>query len=153
MQVLIQPASVRWIDQIWSIESESFAATWSREALAALLADPRAVFLVALVSDQQAQLAGYALCWEVVDELHMLKIAGSPRFRRQGIGRQMVQQLIQRARRSNMRVIQLEVRANNDTALGFYRALGFVQAGLRPGYYTDSGEDAVLLDFQMGGGA
>jgi len=75
-------------------------------------------------------------------------VAGS--YRRQGLGRTMLAHLIFWARRNGKDSLTLEVRTGNRQALGLYRSLGFTQIGVHEGYYSDTGEDALLLELRLG---
>jgi ribosomal-protein-alanine N-acetyltransferase len=78
-----------------------------------------------------------------------LNIAVHPARRGQGIGRALLSECIRRAARAGASLIFLEVRAGNEAAERLYRSMGFVFRGVRKGYYTDTGEDAVILDREV----
>lgn len=89
--------------------------------------------------------AGYALTWKVVDEVHLLDVAVAPSLRRRGVGRALVEDVVARARAEGAARILLEVRASNAAAVELYLGLGFARFNLRASYYAD-GEDAVEME-------
>lgn len=91
-------------------------------------------------------LAGYRV---LVDELHVMLIAVHPSWRRRGLGGRLLAALLAEGRERGCRLATLEVRAGNQAAIALYRAFGLVEAGRRPGYYPDNGEDALILSRQL----
>ncbi len=87
---------------------------------------------------------GYVLFWHVADEIHLLNVAVDPAWRRRGIGRALVEDVIAYARANDASKILLEVRASNDAALHLYERLGFERFNVRRKYYSD-GEDGVEM--------
>jgi ribosomal-protein-alanine N-acetyltransferase len=78
-----------------------------------------------------------------------LNIAVHPSRRGEGIGRALLSECIRRSARAGASLIFLEVRAGNEAAKRLYRSMGFAFRGVRKGYYTDTGEDAVILDREV----
>jgi ribosomal-protein-alanine N-acetyltransferase len=78
-------------------------------------------------------------------EAHIVTIATHPDFRRQGLGRRLLQAMIDKAIDAGALEITLEVRASNYAAQALYRSMGFVVVGVRKHYYHDNGEDAILM--------
>jgi [ribosomal protein S18]-alanine N-acetyltransferase len=87
----------------------------------------------------------FALAWSVADELHLLDMASHPEHRRQGHARALLNELLSHARRERKRLVLLEVRQSNEPAIRLYRSAGFEATGVRRGYYSDTGEDAVEM--------
>ncbi len=90
------------------------------------------------------QLIGYAGGWIVDGDVQILKVGVDPAWRRHGIARELLSRIASDARDLGARTCSLEVRAGNDGAQAFYRALGFESLGTRPRYYSD-GEDALIM--------
>ena len=90
------------------------------------------------------QLIGYAGGWVVDGDVQILKVGVDPAWRRHGIARELLSRIASDARDLGARTCSLEVRAGNDGAQAFYRALGFESLGTRPRYYSD-GEDALIM--------
>ncbi len=90
------------------------------------------------------QLIGYAGGWIVDGDVQILKVGVDPAWRRHGIARELLSRVASDARDLGARTCSLEVRAGNEGAQAFYRALGFESLGARPRYYSD-GEDALIM--------
>jgi [ribosomal protein S18]-alanine N-acetyltransferase len=125
------------------IERESFSDPWSLPALLGEL-DPSSLHLP-LVAELDGEIAGYLMAWRVHDELHILNLAVAGRLRRRGVAQALMAAAMDDGRRAGLRIVTLEVRAGNAGAQSFYRQLGFRQDGIRPGYYPDTGEDALIM--------
>ena len=83
--------------------------------------------------------------WLVLDEGHITNIAVHPDYRGRGIGEKLVLAMLELARNSGIAGVTLEVRVSNNAAKKLYNKLGFVDSGIRKGYYSDTGEDAVIM--------
>ncbi len=83
--------------------------------------------------------------WVMVNEAHITTIAVRDAYRRQGIGEWLLVSLIDMATQLKARMITLEVRVSNKEAQSLYKKYGFQKVGVRRGYYSDNGEDAVLM--------
>lgn len=93
---------------------------------------------------------GFACASAVADEVELQSLAVERASRGKGIGSALLEAVVEWAGESGYRTVHLEVRAGNRPALGLYRRFGFAQAGIRPGYYQDNGEDALLLTREIG---
>jgi len=91
-------------------------------------------------------LLGWSCFLLVVDEAELLKIAVVPAWRRQGIGRALLQDVFTSAARAGARRLFLEVRQRNLAARELYRKMGFTEIGRRPGYYDNPPDDALVLE-------
>lgn len=96
-------------------------------------------------SSGRQYIKGFAGLWITADEAHITNIAVRGINRRQGIGELLLILVIALAMELNAHIITLEVRASNTAAQNLYYKYGFAQVGLRRGYYTDNGEDAVIM--------
>ena len=96
-------------------------------------------------SSGRQYIKGFAGLWIMADEAHITNIAVRGIHRRQGIGELLLILVIALVMELNARIITLEVRASNTAAQNLYHKYGFAQVGLRRGYYTDNGEDAVIM--------
>lgn len=90
-------------------------------------------------------IVGFAGFWTMLNEAHIIAIAVRNNYRRKGIGEGLLISVIELATQLNANVITLEVRASNVVAQALYKKYGFQVAGRRPRYYSDNGEDAVLM--------
>jgi len=98
-----------------------------------------------LRSSATGQPLAFSLAWSVADELHLLDMVSDPEHRRQGHARALLQELLNYARRAQKRLFLLEVRQSNEPAIRLYRSAGFETTGVRRGYYSDTGEDALEM--------
>jgi ribosomal-protein-alanine N-acetyltransferase len=129
--------------QVATIEADSFALPWRIEHFAVeLCAGPCAVARVLLVD---GQVAGYASAWLLLDELKINKLAVAGAFRRRGLGRLLVERLLDEARARGVRAVRLEVRESNRAAQALYLGGGFAVTSTVRGGYAD-GETALLME-------
>ncbi len=105
----------------------------------------RDVARVWVARDEPSEVAGFLLAWAVADEVHLINIATRPQLRRRGIGQALMVTLLDFAAQMRARLIVLEVRRSNSAAIRLYRSNGFCAIGVRRGYYSDSGEDAIEM--------
>jgi len=141
--ISIEPMKMSDLKQVLAIENMSFPAPWSRQAFISELTYNRAA--IYLVARQDDQIIGYAGMWVVVDEAHITNIAVHPAWRRLGVGRRLMDRLVEIAQANRCRAITLEVRKSNLAAQNLYTQYGFTAQGLRRGYYSDNGEDAIIM--------
>ncbi|MBE3596884.1 MAG: ribosomal protein S18-alanine N-acetyltransferase [Hydrogenibacillus sp.] len=98
-----------------------------------------------VVLEDDGAIIGYAGMWLVFDEAHVTNIAVHPAHRGRGYGARLLKHLTDIARDHSISKMTLEVRASNAVARRLYAKFGFRAAGLRPGYYEDTGEDAIIM--------
>ena len=128
--------------QIAEIEKLCFSDPWSEKSVASELENRLSLWLVAMDGDR---VAGYVGSQSVLDEADMMNVAVHPDYRRQGIGRDLVLALAEALRKKGIRGLMLEVRQSNAPAIALYEQLGFGQVGLRPNYYRNPKENALIL--------
>jgi N6-L-threonylcarbamoyladenine synthase len=131
------------LDHVLAIERVSFPSPWSRGLFLDELLQPatRAWF----VADSPWGLLGYAGLMEVEDEGHLLNLAVRADARGRGVATALIAAVLEEARRRGVHRLTLEVRPSNAVALEAYRRAGFEDVGRRPGYYSDTGEDAIIM--------
>jgi ribosomal-protein-alanine N-acetyltransferase len=100
------------------------------------------------VAEADGRILGTLVLWLILDEAHIATIATHPDFRRQGIGERILIEALRAAYAEGARRAFLEVRAGNAAAQAMYRKYGFDVTGLRPHYYKDNNEDAVLMTLE-----
>ncbi|HAN86889.1 MAG: ribosomal protein S18-alanine N-acetyltransferase [Bacillota bacterium] len=144
MELPPSPMSLNDIDQVLQIERLSFSIPWSRHAFVdELLRNEQARYVV--VRDPNGVVLGYGGMWLILDEAHVTNVAVHPEYRRQGIARAIMKSLMETAVCLGATRMTLETRLSNLPAQELYRSLGFVAAGVRPGYYIDDHEDALVM--------
>jgi [ribosomal protein S18]-alanine N-acetyltransferase len=136
------------LDSVMQIEQLSFRAPWSRQVFLEELSRPWA-FLDVMRATSSRSVVGFCNYWRVADEIHILKIAIHPDARRMGFGSRLLGHILDFARRHRCRLVTLEVRRSNEPAQRVYRRFGFKAVGLRPSYYADDNEDAVVMLLEM----
>ncbi len=127
---------------VYEIECEAFSAPWPKSAFEEEAENTIAYYIVAEV---RGDVVAYGGMWFAYDEAHIMNIAVRKAWRAQKIGTRLVAQMIAAAEQRGSAYMYLEVRQSNSPAIHTYRKLGFVQYGIREGYYTDNGEDALLM--------
>ncbi|MGW8185850.1 MAG: ribosomal protein S18-alanine N-acetyltransferase [Desulfobacterales bacterium] len=132
------------IDGIIAIEESSFQQPWQRISFLDELSCRDALDVVVL-DPRCGQILAYACLRLTLDEIHLLKIAVAPRWRRRGIATWLLDYCLGLGQRRKARKVYLEVRPSNGSAMDFYRKIGFRIIGSRPKYYTDTGEDALIM--------
>ncbi|MCB9786942.1 MAG: ribosomal protein S18-alanine N-acetyltransferase [Deltaproteobacteria bacterium] len=137
------------LDEILAVESRSFEDPWPEEVFRAELRHCWSHCHV-LRSDEDNALLGYIVFWSVADEVHLLNIAVDPTRRHHHHGRMLVDFMLDFARAEKARFVTLEVRRSNVAAIGLYESGGFKQVGVRPKYYSNNGEDAILMLYDLG---
>jgi len=123
-----------------SIERRSFPAPWSLAMFVLELSKPSGICLAATEGDE---LLGYLVCSRYDRVWHVMNVAVAPDRRRRGVASNLITRLIAEAGRELP--FTLEVRVSNREAIAMYEKLGFRSAGVRPRYYQDNGEDAMIM--------
>lgn len=131
------------IDDIVAIEQEAFTAPWTAEAFHNELTQN--LFAKYMVMSRGDEVLGYGGMWLIVDEAHVTNIAVREAYRGQGLGERLLREMMRTASWLGALRMTLEVRVTNERAQRLYRKLGFDPAGLRPGYYSDNNEDALIM--------
>jgi ribosomal-protein-alanine N-acetyltransferase len=128
---------------VQAIEEASFTTPWPPHAYRSEIETNRlAQYIVARVG---GEVVAYAGMWMMVDEAHVTTFAVHPRWRRQRIGERLLLTLLDLARGRRAREATLEVRLSNLPARRLYEKYGFRPVGLRPRYYSDDNEDALIM--------
>jgi len=133
------------VQRVMEVERAAFAHPWSEEMIRRELEHEFSTVLLA-IRGREGPIAGFAVVWLVHDELHVLNVAVAPEARRSGVARRILDRVESRAREQGARVSMLEVRRSNQPAIALYRSLGYREVGVRPGYYAEDGEDALVMD-------
>ena len=134
--------SAEHVRQVAEIESLYFSAPWSENAITSELTNPLSAWFVAV---DAGKVIGYVGSQTVLGESDMMNLAVLSSHRRQGVGRRLVEALIDHLKADCVRCLTLEVRASNEAAIVLYNGMGFVEVGRRPNYYSKPKEDALIL--------
>jgi [ribosomal protein S18]-alanine N-acetyltransferase len=139
----IRPMSCLDIERVVELATHlRHAPKWAREAYEIAAAQERYIALVAEIGEA---IAGLVVVSLAPPEAELEVIAVGAAFRRQGIGKELLDEAVHRAQAAGIREIYLEVRESNREAISLYRRRGFIAVGRRPRYYVDPIEDATLL--------
>lgn len=134
---------LRDVDAVCEIEKLSFKTPWSKESfIEEMKAKERTRYVVAELGDT---VVGYGGMWLIIDEGHITNIAVHPDYRGQKIGKRIVEEMIAVANIEGITSLTLEVRVTNTPAIKLYKDLDFQEVGIRKGYYSDTGEDALIM--------
>ncbi len=141
--VMVQPMTVADLPDVQVIERVSFTTPWPANAYRQELeANRLAHYLVARIGER---IVAYGGIWLMVDEAHVTTFAVHPGYRRRGIGERLLLALLDLAIDRQAREATLEVRLSNLPARRLYEKYGFRPVGIRPRYYSDNQEDALIM--------
>lgn len=144
-QVEIKALQLSDLDGIMSIEPAVYGAHhWSRQSFINELTNPAGCYFGAVNPDTDA-IVGYSGFWLIQDEAHITTLAVHPDQRRQKIGERLLINNIIEARKLGANWMTLEVRVSNEAAQELYYKYAFRRLGIRPRYYQDNSEDALIL--------
>ena len=123
-----------------AIERRSFPTPWSLAMFVLELSKPSGICLAANAGEE---LLGYVICSRYDQVWHLMNVAVAPERRRAGVARRLISRLLEEA--GPELPFTLEVRVSNAAAIAMYEGFGFRSAGIRPRYYHDNGEDALIM--------
>jgi len=138
----VRPMQEHDLDQVMRIELIAFPTPWSRQSYQGELVNQFANYFVIEV---EGQIGAYAGIWCVFEDAHITNVAVAPEYRRQGLGRKLMEALLAQARAKGCQRVLLEVRPSNLAAINLYRGFGFLPGGVPRGYYTDNQRSALFL--------
>lgn len=141
--VVIGAMDLADLDGVLEVEAHSFPSPWSRQAFIQELTSNR--FAHYRVARAGHRIVGYAGMWVVLDEAHVTNVAVHPDWRGRGLGKGLMLDLFAQALEQGAVRMTLEVRISNHVAQRLYTQLQFKPAGVRKGYYSDTGEDALIM--------
>lgn len=143
MNIIVRKMEVEDLDRIMEIEKNAFTTPWTRESfILEITKNQLARYIVAEIDDV---VVGYGGIWLILDEGHITNIAVDMNYRKMGIGNSLVEGLICLCMEVNISSMTLEVRESNIAAQNLYKKYGFIEAGIRPKYYADDNEDAIIM--------
>ena len=146
MNPVIRRMTLEDVPAVHEIDTLSFSLPWPERSFRfELTGNPVSR---GWVTEVDGRIAAMLMLWFIVDEAHIATIATHPDFRRQGMGEQILLHALRAAHSEGARRAFLEVRAGNAAAQAMYKKYGFIVDGLRPKYYRDNGEDAILMSLE-----
>ena len=132
------------LDEVAALEAESFTNPWSRDMLARELRNADVARVYAL-RRPDGHLLAFCGCWFVFDELHINTLAVKAEDRRRGLATRLLRFVFAEAAAAGLNRATLEVRRSNEAAVKLYERLGFEVQAIRPKYYSQPVEDALVL--------
>jgi [ribosomal protein S18]-alanine N-acetyltransferase len=161
----IAPMTADDLDDIMEIERNSFRAPWSRQVFVEELdrdwahvdvlrareapRPPPGSLDGAAARGGRTPVQAFVNYWLVRDEVHVLNVATHVTARRQGHAARLIEHVIAFAHRERCRYVTLEVRRSNQPAIRLYRKYGFRPVGIRPNYYVEDNEDAIVMLLEL----
>ena len=133
---------LKYIDQIYEIELNSFSVPWSINSLRDDLENPMAKYFVLTEGEE---VLAYLGTRTVLDEIHIMNIAVKPEHRGKGYSTLLMSELDRFAKEGNFYSISLEVREGNEKARNLYNKCGYEVVGVRKDYYEKPKENAILM--------
>lgn len=139
----IEPMRLPDLDAVREIERRSFSTPWPAHAYPAEIETNRLAHY--RVARLDGRIVAFAGIWLMLDEAHVTTFAVHPDFRRRSIGERLLLEMLEVAIANGGREATLEVRLSNVAARKLYEKYGFRPVGLRPRYYSDDNEDALIM--------
>lgn len=143
--ITIRSMKLEDIATICEIEIEAFATPWSEAAFYNELVSNHFAHYIVLQHTGTDEIIGYGGMWVVMDEAHVTNVAIREHWRGRKLGELLMRELQRMALERGADKMTLEVRVTNEIAQNLYRKLGFVPSGIRPRYYSDNDEDALIM--------
>ena len=145
-QVIIDLMNNTDLPEVLDIERESFPSPWTEGMFTRELNSTHSVCLVARVNiEEKIVIVAYIIFWLVANEVHLHNLAVKKEYRRQGLAFYLMEAMAEIAGKNEIKEQTLEVRKSNTKAIKLYEKCGFVVKGMRPLYYTDTHEDALIM--------
>ncbi|WP_163102975.1 ribosomal protein S18-alanine N-acetyltransferase [Peribacillus alkalitolerans] len=142
-KMIIRLMTDRDLEDVLELEHQSFTLPWSKEAFYnELHHNQHAIYVVI---EDKGKIVGYCGTWLIIDEAHITNIAILPSYRGRGLGEKLLTHMMNVTRSRNVVTMTLEVRVSNLVAQSLYEKLGFKKGGIRKNYYSDNGEDAIVM--------
>jgi len=136
------------LKEILEIEQEAYPEPWTEGMFQEEIDHSRSEFVVLKFGEE---LVGYGGYWPLIDEAHITSVTIRDSYRRQGLGRRLLQHILDTAMRNGILSATLEVRESNIRARNLYESLGFAVTGRRRRYYPSTNEDALIMTKHLGG--
>ena len=143
--IIIRQAAEQDIPEMARLDALCFSSPWSEAAFEQEIKENGLAFYIVAELALTGEVIGYAGLWTILEEGHITNVAVHPDHRRRHIGEALVQVLLEETGKAGIRTYTLEVRASNTGAIELYKKFGFLEVGVRKGYYEDNQEDALIM--------
>ncbi len=147
----VRSASLENIDELVDLEERCFSVPWSRKSFEAELVgnDFSQILMIPHPEDgQESKVIGYICAWIIFEEIRFLNLAVHPEFRRHGLAKTLIHEVLRRGSDAGCCRGMLEVRAANTAARNLYETFHFQAYATRKSYYTNPTEDAILMTLE-----
>ncbi len=148
--LILRRMKVGDIPQVYALDVASFSLPWPERSYRYEIEenDHSRPWVVEDIGATPARVVGMIVVWLILDEAHVATLAVHPDYRRRGIGQRLLANALLGAQKEGAMLAYLEVRKTNSGAQALYERFGFVVDGVRPRYYVDNGEDAILMSLR-----
>ena len=146
-EIIVRELKVEDSAAVAEMEQQIFSDSWSEKSVLETVQQKQSVCFAA---EKAGHLLGYLLAYHAADEAEIARIAVQKEARRQGAAGKLMQALEHYCEEHKMEKLLLDVRESNEAARSFYTKSGFVEDGIRQGFYVNPPEDAVLMSRQLG---
>ena len=146
-EIIVRELKVEDSAAVAEMEQQIFSDPWSEKSVMETVQQKQSVCFAA---EKAGHILGYLLVYHAADEAEIARIAVQKEARRQGVAGKLMQALEHYCEEHKMEKLLLDVRESNEAARSFYTKNGFVEDGIRQGFYTNPFEDAVLMSRQLG---
>ena len=146
-EIIVRELKVEDSAAVAEMEQQIFSDSWSEKSVLETVQQKQSVCFAA---EKAGHLLGYLLAYHAADEAEIARIAVQKEARRQGAAGKLMQALEHYCEEHRMEKLLLDVRESNEAARSFYTKNGFVEDGIRQGFYVNPSEDAVLMSRQLG---
>ncbi len=144
--IILREMTAEDIDGVLIVEREAFSTPWSERLFYDELKNPHTVYYVC---EDDGKIVAYGGVWHVLDEGQITNIAVKSKYRKSGVGSRLLDAIIGFSKDNDLSVVELEVRASNEPAIGLYKKFGFREVGVRKNYYKNPTEDALLMNLEL----
>ncbi len=139
---IVRPMQFTDLEAVAALEARTFTLPWSLAVFSGQLAREAGI---CLVCEDGGRIIGYLIADMFVDVWHLMNLSVDQAYRRQYVASRLLEAYFATTERRGHRGHTLEVRVSNAPGIELYRSFGFVSTGVRPGYYSDDREDAVIM--------
>ena len=131
------------VEAVYAIEQATFPTPWTLDSFHYEMRENQYAYYI--LAEDETGIIGFCGMWLVIDAAQITNVAVVESVRGKGIGEALMREAMRVSREAGMDFVSLEVRVTNMVAQNLYRKLGFQDGGIRKGYYTDNGEDALVM--------
>jgi ribosomal-protein-alanine N-acetyltransferase len=132
------------INGVYNLSKECFAIPWTLDSITNELNNPSAKYIIA-ENLETNEVIGFVGVWIIAGEGDITNIAVNPKYRKHGVASNLLLNLLDICKSLNCNDITLEVRESNIPAQNLYKKFDFKEEGIRKGYYSDNGENAIIM--------